>query len=191
MDKNLKITIPVFYRLLYSSGIRTTEARLLKTADVDLENGVLNIHSSKGHDQHYIVLHDTMLTLMKRYHEAVSQMYPGRVYFFPKNRDEGRSMVWVWQTFRKLWNRANTSHATAYQLRHNYAVENVNRWIDSGFGFYDRLVYLSKSMGHSSLESTRYYYSIVPAMSAILHEKTEETFDSIIPEADYYEESDE
>ncbi len=38
-----KITCPVFFRLLYSSGIRTTEARYLKKEDVDLEHGVLNI----------------------------------------------------------------------------------------------------------------------------------------------------
>ena len=38
-----KLTCPVFFRLLYSSGIRTTEARLLKVEDVDLTHGVLNI----------------------------------------------------------------------------------------------------------------------------------------------------
>jgi len=38
-----KITCSVFFRLLYSSGIRTTEARLLKVEDVDLRHGVLNI----------------------------------------------------------------------------------------------------------------------------------------------------
>lgn len=51
--KMKKITCPVFFRLLYSSGIRTTEARYLKWEDVDLEHGVLNIRKSKGYDQHY------------------------------------------------------------------------------------------------------------------------------------------
>ena len=38
-----KITIPVFFRLLYSSGIRTNEARMLRVEDVDLGHGILNI----------------------------------------------------------------------------------------------------------------------------------------------------
>ena len=57
--KMKKITCPVFFRLLYSSGIRTTEARYLKREDVDLEHGVLNIRKSKGYDP------GTMLALHK------------------------------------------------------------------------------------------------------------------------------
>ena len=55
---NMKeIVCPVFFRLLYSSGVRTTEARYLKREDVDLVHGVLNIRKSKGYDQHYVALH--------------------------------------------------------------------------------------------------------------------------------------
>ena len=61
-----KITIPVFFRLLYSSGIRTNEARMLRVEDVDLCQGILNIHYSKGRAQHYVVLHDSMLELLKK-----------------------------------------------------------------------------------------------------------------------------
>jgi len=75
-------------------------------------------------------------------------------------------------------------------LRHHYAVENINRWIDEGFGFDAKLFYLSKSMGHSTVECTKYYYSLVPGMAEILEEKTGSDFESIVPEVDY-EESDE
>ena len=43
-----RIVVPVFFRLLYSSGIRTNEARMLHVDDVNLINGVLNIRLSKG-----------------------------------------------------------------------------------------------------------------------------------------------
>jgi hypothetical protein len=56
--------------------------------------------------------------------------------------------------------------------------------MDEGFGFDAKLLYLSKSMGHSKLESTRYYYSLVPGLADILKDRTAETFNSIIPEAD-------
>lgn len=45
-----KMSVPVFFRLLYSSGIRTNEARLLLRENVDLRRGILDIQYSKGHD---------------------------------------------------------------------------------------------------------------------------------------------
>lgn len=186
-DKNLKLTIPVFFRLLYSSGIRTTEARLLRRTDADLDTGVLNIRKSKGHSQHFVVLHDSILPLMCWYDSAMENLYPGREYFFPVDNDKGRSMVWVWKTFSKIWGQISENHATAYDLRHNYAIENINRWTELGFDFFDKLVYLSKSMGHSTIENTKYYYSLVPSMSSLLRDKTEADFDDIIPEVDYEE----
>lgn len=181
-DACRRLTVPVFFRLLYSSGIRTNEARLLECKDVDLVNGVINVRYSKGHDQHYIVLHDTMLELMKKYNEAVSLLVPDRTYFFPSRDGSYYKKGWVTKTFRQLWDAVNASHATAYEFRHHYAVTNINLWINEGFDFDDKLLYLSKSMGHTTIESTKYYYSIVPGLSDILKRQTEEGFDWIIPE---------
>jgi len=177
-----KLAVPVFFRLLYSSGIRTTEARLLQKADVDLEQGILDIRYSKGRNQHYIVLHDSMLKLMRDYDGSISKVCPERTYFFPSKNDSHYTRGWVTANFRLLWDKVNTSHATAYELRHHYAVLNINRWVDTGFDFDDKLLYLSKSMGHTTIESTKYYYSIVPGLSQILISQTEEGFNWIVPE---------
>lgn len=61
-------------------------------------------------------------------------------------------------------------------------MENINQWIGDGFGFFAKLVYLSKSMGHVNLESTKGYFHLVPAMSKILLQLTGGGFDEIIPE---------
>lgn len=181
-DACRRLTVPVFFRLLYSSGIRTNEARLLECSDVDLVHGIINIRYSKGHDQHYIVLHDTMLSLMKTYDKEISVLVPGRKYFFPSRNGSHYKKGWVTKTFRQIWSRVSTSHATAYEFRHHYAVTNINQWVNEGFDFDDRLLYLSKSMGHSVIESTKYYYSIIPGLSDILKEQTEKGFNWIIPE---------
>jgi len=150
-QRSRKITIPVFFRLLYSSGIRTNEARMLRVEDVDLRHGILDIRYSKGHAQHYVGLHDSMLELLKIYDAAIRKQYPDRTYFFPARGDTFHRRNWVQKNFRELWDKYNHSHATAYELRHHYAVENINRWTDEGFGFNAKLLYLSKSMGHSTL----------------------------------------
>ena len=98
-----RITVPVFFRLLYSSGIRTTEARLLECADVDVGNGILNIRYSKGHDQHYIALHDSMADLMRRYDSAIREWFPSRKYFFPAPGDTAHPHTWVEKNFRRVW----------------------------------------------------------------------------------------
>ena len=182
-----KTTIPVFFRLLYSSGIRTNEARMLRVEDVDLSHGLLDIRYSKGHAQHYVALHDSMLELLKIYDATVRKQYPHRAYFFPTRGNSFHTRKWVQTNFRELWNKYNSSHATAYELRHHYAIENINRWTDEGFGFDAKLLYLSKSMGHSTVESTKYYYSLVPGMAEILEEKTGADFESIVPDVDYEE----
>lgn len=183
--KNLQLTIPVFFRLLYSSGMRTTEARQLKCNDIELGTGVVSIKKTKGFNQHYVVIHDSMLKLMKRYDEAIASLYPSREYFFPDIRGSFHPNYWVAVHFRKLWKKTSSSVAVPYAFRHHYAVANINKWIDEGFDFYDKLVYLSKSMGHCDLESTKSYYSLVPAISNILKEKTEDGFNDIVPEVAY------
>jgi len=182
-----KLIVPVIFRLLYSSGIRTTEARLLRTVDVDLDEGVLNIRQSKGYDQHYVALHSTMVSLLRKYENAICVLHPDREFFFPSFRGNMMHTEWVAKNFHKLWYKYNTDIAVSYELRHNYAVENINQWIGLGFDFFSKFVYLSKSMGHKRLQSTRYYYHLVPAMADILLKLTGPDFDWIVPEVDYEE----
>jgi len=185
-----KLTIPVFFRLLYSSGLRTTEARLLKKENVNLDHGIIDVRQSKGYDQHYVALHDTMNNLLKRYDKAISKLQPNRTYFFQSHKDSYYSRDWVKDNFNKLWRKVNgfESKAVAYDIRHHYAIVNINNWIDDGFEFSDNLQYLSKSMGHRFIESTREYYSIVPRLADTLRDKTEKGFNAIVPEVDSDEE---
>lgn len=184
------LTCPVFFRLLYSSGIRTTEARLLRKADFDPIEGGLNIQKSKGYDQHYVALHKSMSALLIRYDQTIDKLLPNRTFFFEKHNGGHYSKEWVTKTFHTLWQKANTATGVVpYELRHNYAIENINGWTgNDSFGLSEQLLYLSKSMGHRNLSSTLYYYSIVPRFADILLEKTEMEFNKIVPEVTYEKE---
>ena len=179
-----KIQCPAFFRLLYSSGIRTTEARYLKKADVDLKHGVLDIQQSKGYDQHYVALHETMTRLLVSYDNAAELLQPGRVWFFQSLKGGCYSRDWVNDNFKNLWKISNGDACgiVPYDLRHHYAIENISSWEDDSFTFSERLHYLSKSMGHRWIKSTLYYYSIVPRLADKLREKTETGFNEIVPE---------
>lgn len=179
-----RMTLPVFFRLLYSSGIRTTEAILLERNDVNFGNGVVSIKRGKGYDQHYVVLHDTMLDLMHTYDREIAGLVPHRKMFFPTPDDKPHPPAWVTYHFRVLWQSCNSSRAIPYELRHNYAIENINSWTHQGFAVHDKLLALSKSMGHRKIESTLAYYSLTPALSAIIAYTDREIEQSLILETD-------
>ena len=190
--KAKKATAPVFYRLLYSSGIRTLEARLLRRNDVDLENGVLNIEKTKGYGQHYVALHPSMTALLRNYDEEAEKLFPDRQYFFESPSGGHYSSSWVEEVFIECWEKANGKNEhrpVAYDLRHNYAIENINSWKGDTFGFHESLNNLARSMGHSKIEATLYYYTITPGLYDIISEKSSSSMDEVVKELEVqYEE---
>lgn len=187
LSKLNSVEIPVFFRLLYSSGMRTTEARLLLCEDIDLDSGIVSIRHTKGYDQHTVVLHDSMLALLQQYDQIINTLMPCRRVFFPTLVDEPHKTQWVCSHFNEAWKKYNDSTTVAYQLRHNYAIENINSWMEKGFDVHDRFIYLSKSMGHTRLEDTLYYYGIVPRLYDIIENISADKFNKIIPEIEYEE----
>ena len=181
------LTTSVFFRLLYSSGIRTFEARLLKTDDSDLDNGVLNIRTSKGNRQYYVALDDDVCIMLRNYNNIASVHFPDRTYFFTVHDKVTIDAKNLRRRFFMIWNKVNTSHAVPYDFRHNYAISNINTWLDSGFQFHDKMLYLSKSMGHTRIESTQYYYALTPYMATIVYDCSNDSFNDIVPEVKQYE----
>ena len=183
---NIKYTLPVFFRLLYSTGMRTTEARQLRRCDVNLATGVINIVNTKGYEQHYTVMHDSMTALMSEYDSVTEELYPERIYFFPNGKNGFKSRTWVQFRFRKMWKQISQAHATAYELRHHYAIQNINKLINTGMSFKDSITFLSKSMGHILVDRTaKYYYSLAPVLADVIREQTESGFNELVPEVQF------
>lgn len=180
VQRLMQLIIPVFFRLLYSSGMRTNEARNLDREDVDLSHGVINIHRSKGYTEHRIALHPTMQERLIEYDKAVNRLVPDRKCFFPNYKDKHYSLIWMDYNFSKLWYKFNYKEATSYHLRHHYATTNINSWPAQAEKFNRNLLYLSRSMGHSTLEITMYYYHFTPKLAEILKARKAGTFNEII-----------
>ncbi len=182
-----KLQIPVVFRLLLSSGMRTIEARMLRVEDVNLDEGIVSIRKSKVRNQHFVVLDDYMLEILRRYDKVIGRpsLCPNREYFFPSSKGTPYTEDWLYKNFKKLWNESQYGRSVPYDIRHYYATFNINSWIGFGLEFNARFLYLSKSMGHSSLECTKYYYSLVPALADVMLERTNDSFNEIIPDVNY------
>ena len=174
------LAVPAFFRLMYSSGLRTKEARLLDRADVDLRHGVINISRSKGLHEHRVALHPSMLEYLREYDGRMQSLMPGRKCFFANVADKYYSSTWVECNFETAWYRFGAAaHAVPYDLRHNYASENISSWPADDDMAGKRLVYLSRSMGHASVDNTMYYYSQSPAMAHALVRSKSATFSEV------------
>ena len=115
-----KLTVPVFFRLLYSTGMRPMEARLLKVENVNFEQGVLSIKETKGYSQHFIVLHDSMHEVLMTYNQEIRQYYPNREYFFTSNKHHHHyKKEWVNHNFNEMWFTYNEAKGVRpYDLRY-------------------------------------------------------------------------
>lgn len=180
-QKLRKAVVPVIFRLLYSSGIRVGEARKLKREDVDFQTGITAVKETKGGKDHFIVLHPTMLALLNQYDSHIESIMPGRTYLFPNASDQPYRNKWLSDQFRACWYRNNKQTAYARELRHQYAIENIDSWPNEDYDTWNRIVALMNSMGHAKLSRTLYYYSLAPCYHELLESKCGRTYNTIIP----------
>ena len=182
-----RLELPVYYRLLLSTGLRTCEARWLKRTDVDFESGNVSIRRSKGHDEHRIVLGDSALALLRRYDNAMERLMPGRTCLFPDRHDRYHTPGWGGYYFRIIWSKVSGESAREYDLRSMYAVLNISSWENHGFELSGKLLYLSRSMGHRSIDGTFGYFHLTPMLADKLRRNTSGHFGEICPKTPGHE----
>ncbi|MDR0573432.1 MAG: tyrosine-type recombinase/integrase [Tannerella sp.] len=186
-----KLELPVYYRLLLSTGMRTNEAGWLNRSDVDLAEGVININRSKGTDQHRIALHESMLKLLKKYDVHMDGLIPDRNCFFPNKNDCFHRPARAEYHFRIIWKEVSKEPARPYDLRSYYTVVNMTGWTEPGFELHDKLLYLSRTMGHRQINSTYRYFNLSPRLADKIKSLTEASFNNLLPKLPDYEQNEE
>ena len=181
------LQLPCVVRLAYSSGMRPNEIRWLHREDVNLNDGTIQIKRSKGYHERIIAIHPSVISMLRKYDLMMDKYMPEREVFFPNMKGGYHNAYWIHQNFRACWDKYNSPGADGrkvviYSLRHNYAVENINRMDQNGYNFDDRMLALSKSMGHRYVESTMYYYHLVPRFADLIEQYEGVSLDMIIPD---------
>jgi integrase len=172
---------PIFYRLMYSTGMRPPEVRCLLRSDVNFETGVVHVHNTKGYNEHKIILHNSMLILLNKYNEDMNLILPNRTYMFPDEHDQPFSPKTQSTLFTRLWKKYNDTKCVSYCFRHNYAIMNINRLLKQGIEANSSLMALCRSMGHSSFQQTMHYYNLVPTFGKLLGELCDNDLNEILP----------
>lgn len=186
--KHYPIMLPVFYRLLYTCGLRNNEACCLKVVDVDFEKLVLRILDSKNDKDRLVYMSKDMGYLLKQYLNKMNK-YIDSEWMFPSARKEIHiNKTTIDRYFNFFVKKANIGneqfHPVPHSLRHTYVVHRVDSWIQEGKDANKLLIYLSKQLGHNSLSETYYYYHMLESSFEPIKDKTRE----IYPEVTTYEE---
>lgn len=184
------IVYPVLFRLLYSTGLRPSEAVKLSCQNVDLKNGVLFIEQSKGNKDRNVVLSDDMLELMRKYWRRASEIVPINLYFFPDSQGGCIRTTTLNKVFIKYWKEADIGNSEkktprVYDFRHTFATKSLCNQIDKRIDINAFLPYLSAYMGHTHLSDTAYYVHLNSEFFPIIDHYTEHDFDDLLPEVDY------
>ena len=179
--------IPVIFRVIYCCGLRPGEALRLKTKDVNLDNGKLQIVESKGHKDRYVLLSDDVLNLCRKYHKKTQYIYPDSEYFFPNNKGKPYSTSYLDELFWRCWNIAgissfNGSSPRPYNFRHTFTTNCMNKWIKEGKDLNAWLPYLSAYLGHEHYDDTLYYYHLVPEFFPQMAQMNIEIPTGLVPE---------
>jgi integrase/recombinase XerD len=140
--------------LLYSTGLRRTEASQLKIADIDSKRMVIHVHEGKNSRDRELPLTPKLLAELRDYWRAC-KVKP-RVYLFPtrfKSADEEERPITdkaVWHACRESARRSGLSKRFGpHTLRHTFATHLLESGTD--------LPTIQLLMGHQKLQDTTLY----------------------------------
>jgi integrase/recombinase XerD len=181
------LIMPVIFRMIYLCGLRVSEARLLKVADVDLEKGVLTIHQSKKDNSRLVPMSDFLTKLCRHFSRQVHLHSIEKDYYFPALNGKPMTLGNVYHNFRRFLWRAGISHGgrgcgpRIYDFRHLFAINCLKKWAEQGKDLTVYLPILKTYMGHDSFDETAYYCRLTADVFPHITLKIETQYPGVIP----------
>src|SRR5690625_4340970 len=192
---NRHLIMPVLFRMIYMCGLRVSEVRLLKVADVDLEQGILTINHSKKDNSRLVPMSNSLLERCRSYSKIVHPFPKGEDLYFPALNGNPMTIGNLYKNFRRFLWRARISHGgrgrgpRVHDFRHTYAVHCLKRWTEQGKDLAAYLPVLKTYMGHDSFAETAYYLRLTADVFPHITLKLETKYPEMIPElvGDFHE----
>ncbi|WP_373233507.1 tyrosine-type recombinase/integrase [Cohnella sp.] len=184
---NRQWIMPLLFRMLYSCGLRISEALHLKMRDVDLDRGVLTILDGKFTKDRLVPLPHELLQRCHAYVKQVHMFSGAEAYFFPALNGEAVTHNNVYKNFRKFLWKARISHGgwgkgpRIHDFRHTFAVHCLRRWVLEGKDLTAYLPILKTYLGHHSFSDTSQYLRLTAELYPDITAKVEHVFGHVIP----------
>jgi len=133
--------------VIYSSGLRLSEAANLKIADIDSERKLLHVKGGKGRKDRYTVVSDVLLNMLIEYYDKYC---PTSWVFEGQDARKHISTRTVQKIFENACVKADiTKNVSVHSLRHSFATHLLESGVD--------LRYIQELLGHASSKTTEIY----------------------------------
>ena len=178
-------TYEALFSLLAATGLRVSEAVLLRTGDVDLKTGMLTIQRTKFAKSRQVPLHSSTISALRRYRRLRDPLieFTDDTAFFVGSRGRRRghqlSTRQVDRTFAQLrtqlaWpNRGAHSTPRVHDIRHSFIVRRMLAWHADGIDIDQAMLALSTYVGHAMVTNTYWYLTAVPELMELAAAKFE------------------
>lgn len=182
----------IMFRLFYCCGLRRSEVVKLLRDNIHVDNGMIEIFHSKGDKDRIVYMPEDLRQMCLSYQKYIDTECPQSKWFFPgKDPNNPFASSTLDVNFQRYWAKTsfsveNGKHPTIHSLRHTFVVDKMNEWMASGVDLKTMLPYLSKYLGHASIDNTLYYYHLVDKAFRAVRE-SDEYFSKLIPEVTDYE----
>lgn len=179
--------MPLLFRMLYSCGLRISEALTLRVRDVDMEVGVLTINDGKLNKDRLVPLSLELLERCRTYFRDAHMFSGPDTHFFPAPGGSAVSKGNVYKNFRKFLWQARISHGgwgkgpRVHDFRHTFAVHCLRRWVLEGKDLAAYLPVLKTYLGHHSFQDTSQYLRLTAELYPDITAKVEQKFGHVIP----------
>ena len=179
--------MPVFFRILYTSGMRVSELRLARIRDINFGEGYITVHEAKNHKERYVPIHPLLMDKCKELKEKIHVHSSDDEYFFMLLPGRPMTLGNVYKNFRRYLEQAGISHTgkgpRIHDFRHTYCVNLLRKWSDEGKDLIAYLPYMRTMLGHESFEETAYYLKLTAERFPYIKERMMESFPDLIREA--------
>lgn len=177
-DRHMNTTlfcIPTILRLLYSTGLRISEALSIKNADVKLAKGYILIRKTKNGSERIVPVNDSLQRVFQQYlsyrdRMPISNVSSPKSFFFIKGDGTYCCAQSIYGWFRKLMAECDIPYLgnhrgpRVHDLRHTFAVHAMIQMAQNGQDLYSSLPVISTCLGHKSLFATEQYVRLTGEM---------------------------
>ena len=187
------VCFAVIIRILIGCGLRHGEVLKLKTADVNLKDGVIMVRHAKGDKDRIIPIHESLSKVLTVYLKCGIPQENG--WLFPSKTGGSFGM----NTSLYYFNRCLTTvgieknndgrykrTVCIHCLRHTFAINAFRKLQNEGKDMYDEAPVLSTYMGHDSIYGTEKYLHMAAENSSDILELMNEfnASQGLFPEVD-------
>lgn len=148
----------VMLGLLYGSGLRMNEARMLKITDVDSDRMQIHVRMGKGRKDRYVILSTLLLKGLREYFRKERP----QVFLFNGNTPGQpmgeRSIQWIIN--EAVEKSGIQKPATCHTLRHSFATHLLENGVD--------LFSIKEQLGHARIDTTLVYLHIAQVTPKIV-----------------------